>query len=365
MKKLFALLFIAAPAFAAPNGDVIIKGVKQGFAPNDPAGAVEYHTGLIHKPGLKAAKTVDLSADPACDNLPDHFDLLTDVTPSPVSPVRNQGQCGSCWSFSESGGFESWLRTMGKGYSDLAEQELVSNDRDNYGCNGGNLSPYQHVHGQGLEADFPYTARDSSPRQITPVGQAPEWEVIGGSGAAKVRSAQCGLFKYHTVPWITVGADNDWGSPPSQDGAVWSRCSNNGTNHAIGMTGWKTVNGQVYFHAKNSWGSSWGQNGYAYIPLGCDGFGEEIAFLPAQPTPPPPTCDGKPVGTIETLACPAGQIGEHSRECSAAGKWGDKVNTCKDPVPPPAPFSLPTWLIYALGGIAVLVVGFFLGKKVK
>lgn len=354
MKKFVLLLMVfATHAF----GYDIIKG------PNNLTGeTVEYHTGLVKTKALVEAKKVDLSADPACDNLPDSFDLLTDVSPSPVSDIRNQGSCGSCWSFSETGAFESYLRTMGLGDFDLSEQELVSNDSRNYGCNGGNLSPYQSTNGQGKEVDFPYTARDSPRRQIPPVGKAPAWEVLSTSGKAAEKSLKCGLFKYHTVPWITVGADGDWGSAPSQEGAVWTRCSNNGTNHAIGVTGWKTVDGKTYFHAKNSWGKGWGQNGYAYIPLGCDGFGEEIAFMPAAPKPPVPTCDGKPIGTLEDLACPAGQTGKHQRECSAEGKWFDKLNTCKEP---PAPFSLPGWLMPALGAIVVALAAFFLGRKSK
>jgi C1A family cysteine protease len=260
--------------------------------------AKEYHTGLRQaKAALKGAKAVDFTADPACANLPDHFDLLTDVTPTPVSAVRNQGQCGSCWSFSETGGFESWLRTTGKGDFNLSEQELVSNDSANYGCGGGNLSSYQRVNGQGLEADFPYRAADVPRKTISPVAKAPAWEVVGGSGAAKELGMKCAIFKYHTVPWITVGADNDWGSPPESDGATWSRCSRNQTNHAIGYTGWKTVGGKTYFHAKNSWGTDWGQSGYAWIPLDCDGFGEEVAFLPATttPVPPPPPPPPPPV----------------------------------------------------------------------
>jgi len=368
------LAFLGQAMADAPNGDVVIKGVKKGFAPGDPSGAVEYHTGLLHREGLKKAnlKPLDLTGDPACDNLPAAFDLLTDVKPSPVSAVRDQGQCGSCWDFSKTGAFESWLRVQSKGDFNLSEEEVLSNDNNNYGCNGGNLNPgeeYQSRVGQGLESDWPYTASEQRSKKIPEVGQAPDFEVVQGSGDAKVKNVQCALFKYHTVPWITVGADNDWGAPPEQDGAVWTRCSNNGTNHAIGVTGWKTVNGKVYFHAKNSWGTGWGQSGYAWIPLGCDGFGEEVAFLPATPAPPPPTCDGQPIGSVKDLGCPAGQTGEHKQTCDAAGKWDDTVNTCTAPTPPPPPppqpGSLPSWIWLGVGGLVLAIVAFLVGKKSK
>ncbi len=271
-------------------GDTVIKGTKPGFAVGSKGSEVEYHTGLLKAPPSfqgEGLKKLDLKDDPACVSLPDTFELPADIVP----PVKDQGQCGSCWSFSKTGSFESWLAATGKAFVNLAEQELVSNDRQNYGCGGGllNRTEYQFSSGQGIETDFPYTARDTAAKKIAPVGKIaqPTFEVIAGTGADKVKNIQCALMKYHTIPWVTLGADGDWGTPPTVDGVVWTRCSNNGTNHAIGMTGWKTVGGKVYFHAKNSWGTGWGQKGYAWIPLGCDGFGDEVAFLPATPTPGP------------------------------------------------------------------------------
>ncbi len=287
MKRIALLLALfSGSAFA----DTVIHGIKPGFKAGEKGADIEYHTGLLKKPPSFRAEqpTLDLKDDPACASLPEAYELPAAVVP----PVKDQSSCGSCWSFSKTGAFESWLAvTTGKPVMNLAEQELVSNDGQNWGCDGGLLQSkeYQYTYGQGLETDFPYTARDTARKTIPAVGKIPvaKFEVVAGSGAAKVKNVQCALLKYKTIPWITVGADNDWGSPPAADGAVWSRCSNNGTNHAIGVTGWKTVNGIVYFHAKNSWGTGWGQKGYAWIPLGCDGFGDEVAFLPASPAPGP------------------------------------------------------------------------------
>ncbi len=320
MRALLLLLgfFGAKLAFA----DTVIHGVRPGFKAGQPGAGVEYHTGLLKRPPSfkgDSLKVVDLKDDPACAVLPDSYEIPTAVIP----PVKDQGQCGSCWSFSKSGAFESWLAVTGKAGINLAEQELVSDDGQNYGCDGGLLQSreYQYSNGQGLEADFPYTASDSRARSITPVGKipVPQFEVVGGTGDAKVKGVQCGLYKYHTIPWITVGADNDWGSPPTADGAVWTRCSNNSTNHAIGITGWKTVGGKVYFHAKNSWGTSWGQKGYAWIALGCDGFGDEVAFLPASPTPSPGPGPG-PGPTPVPFKCQS--------QLDAAGAAVDALKAC-------------------------------------
>ncbi len=78
------------------------------------------------------------------------------------------------------------------------------------------------------------------------------------------------------------------------DNAVFTSCGNRGTNHAVGAIGWKTIGDKVYFILANQWGQ-WGNTGgkpggdrsYALMGLGCDEYGDEIAFLPAETDPTP------------------------------------------------------------------------------
>jgi hypothetical protein len=267
----FFALFQAGMASATP---VVISGSQV------------HGTGLLNRPSqFKGMGETTVTLDD-CDNLPDNFDLR-DL--GVVSPVRDQGSCGSCWAFSKTSALESAVRANGGASLDLAEQELVSNDKQNYGCNGGNLqsTEYQTKHGQGLEKDFPYTARDSSARNIPVAAKSTSWVNVKGYD---VKQLQCALFKSHTVPWITGDASN-WGSFPSSLDKPMTRCGGRSTNHAIGTVGWKTVAGKVYFIMRNSWGDSWGDSGYGLIALGCDAFGEEIAYpltdsMPCKPPTP-------------------------------------------------------------------------------
>lgn len=84
-----------------------------------------------------------------------------------VSPVKNQGSCGSCWTFSTVGSLESHWNILGKGKNvTFSEQQLVdcAGDFDNHGCNGGLPShAFEYIrYAGGIESDvtYPYTAKN-------------------------------------------------------------------------------------------------------------------------------------------------------------------------------------------------------------
>ena len=275
------------------------------------ATGLEYHTGLLHGDkelqGLGESHAVFTD----CGPLPDSFDLRTmGLVPS----VKDQGSCGSCWSFSKTGSLESALLGQGKNL-DLAEQELVSCDNTQWGCNGGLLSgfKYQIDKGQTLESNMPYTARNSSCSAKPKAAKGVSFQYVGTADRGPTeQELKCALFKYKTIPWITVGATSAWGNPPVSEKTPYTRCGSTQTNHAVGVVGWwKDASGKTQFIMKNSWGEGWGDKGYMSLPLGCNNFGEEVAFIevekapeptptpvPPGPTPPGPTpvppCDRAP-----------------------------------------------------------------------
>lgn len=253
-----------------------------------------YYTGLIHKKGEDKkglGKTFVELAD--CENLPENFDLR----PLGVVPeIRDQGNCGSCWSFSKTGSLESAIKAGGGAMLDLSEQELVACDRNNYGCEGGNLNSneYQIVKGQGKESDFPYTSgrtgSDGACKSVAKVGKGTEFVYVGASNRSPTeKELKCAIFKSHTIPWITVSANNNWGNFPSSEDRPYTSCGRGQTNHAVGVVGWKSINGKTYFIMKNSWGKDFGAKGYGLLALGCDSFGDEVAYIMtnAMPCKPP------------------------------------------------------------------------------
>lgn len=81
-----------------------------------------------------------------------------------VSNVKNQGHCGSCWSFSTTGSIESNSEIKHGKYISLSEQQLVDCSDLNHGCNGGEYDPafrYAAIYGMMSERDYPYLAINS------------------------------------------------------------------------------------------------------------------------------------------------------------------------------------------------------------
>jgi C1A family cysteine protease len=279
----FVLFLFAGLSEAAVHNYAVVKGKKR-----------EFHTGLIHKDKhLKGLGETHVRLTD-CAELPESFDLRTLNT---VSPVRDQGNCGSCWAFSKTQSLESAVLANGGSAVDLSEQELVACDDNNYGCDGGDLSgdsEYQVKHGQGLETDFPYksgsSGSDGRCKQIASAAKGTQFVHVGAADRSPTENElKCALYKSHTVPWITVSASDSWSNPPGSEKTIYNHCGRGTTNHAVGVVGWFKKDGKTAFIMKNSWSDDWGDKGYMSLPLGCDSFGDEVAYImtDAMPCKPP------------------------------------------------------------------------------
>jgi len=95
-------------------------------------------------------------------------------TQGAVTPVKNQGQCGSCWSFSTTGAIEGAMFLSTGNLQSYSEQQLVDCSRLNHGCNGGSMAlafTYTQTHPLELESDYPYTAKDGKCAYVSSKGQ--------------------------------------------------------------------------------------------------------------------------------------------------------------------------------------------------
>jgi len=214
-------------------------------------------------------------------NEPDSRDWREDGA---VGPVKNQGQCGSCWAFGTVGALEGQLFIVNGALGDCAEQQLVSCDSTYSGCNGGGpaFDYIQNNAENGLDttASYPYTARDDSCDTAKTQDGQNVCAVIKGSSSASRGEPQLKEAVGNVGP-ITIGVNASPSSFGRYAGGVYDdpACSTQG-NHMVTAVGYDTA--ANYWIVKNSWGRSWGEDGYIRFIYGKEmcGVGYCMAVWP-------------------------------------------------------------------------------------
>jgi len=181
-----------------------------------------------------------------------------------VTPVKDQGQCGSCWTFSTTGVLEGFYFVNNGKLLSFSEQQIVDCDTDqDEGCNGG--WPYLAVeyaakNGLEQESDYPYTAEDGDCKY----NKAKATKVAGGYQFVTANSTDSLKAALVNGPVsVAIEADQDVFQFYSK-GVISTGCGAE-LDHAVLAVGYQKVGVLEAFIVKNSWGTSWGADGYVFI----------------------------------------------------------------------------------------------------
>ncbi|RLN58008.1 hypothetical protein BBJ28_00021577 [Nothophytophthora sp. Chile5] len=187
-----------------------------------------------------------------------------------VSPVKNQGKCGSCWTFSTTGCLESHLKLKHGQFTILSEQNLLdcAQNFDNHGCNGGLPShAFEYVKYNGgldTEETYPYEAKEGKCKfntyhvgaqvdKVVNVTARDETELkaaVGSAGPVSIAFQVVSDFRFY------------------KSGVYESSQCHSGekdVNHAVLAVGYGVEDGKKHWIVKNSWGTAWGMSGFFQI----------------------------------------------------------------------------------------------------
>ena len=212
-----------------------------------------YYTGVTDASKyLRRNKNVNhaLSAQAVKDAAPASIDWSKK---NAVTPIKNQGQCGSCWAFSTTGSTEGAYAIASGKLVSLSEQMLVDCDKkSDQGCNGGLMdNAFEYIQGNGgicKESDYPYTAADGT-CQTTCV---PAVTLTGHHDVpAKDEDA---LAAAVAIGPVSVAIEADKSAFQFYKSGVFDNAGCGTTlDHGVLAVGYGTLSGKDYWKVKNSW----------------------------------------------------------------------------------------------------------------
>jgi hypothetical protein len=212
-----------------------------------------------------------------------------------MTPVKDQGDCGSCWAFATTGVLEAdEILYAGQGQLDLAEQQLVNCTPNPYGsdnCDGNSASSVwkflsASANSDALESAVPYLGRVAQCNNGAGTGafKVADWSYVGSSPEWPTVDELKSALVAHGPVAASVNATSAF---QHYSGGVFDAEESNQTNHLISIVGWD--DSKQAWHIRNSWTENWGEGGYMWIKYGSNGIGHFASW--AEPTHPAPPQD--------------------------------------------------------------------------
>ena len=243
-----------------------------------------------------------------------------------VTPVKNQGMCGSCWAFSTTGSVEGVNAINSGKLTSLSEQQLVDCDHaHDLGCQGGLMDfAFAYIQKNGgldTEEDYPYTSGSGQMGKCDKTKEAKDVVDIDGFEDVPANDEESFMKALSNQP-ISVAIEADRPYFQHYSGGILDDASQCGTmlDHGVLAVGMDTdENGQGYWIIKNSWGETWGEDGYIRLANGISSSAGMCGILmkasyptqksgpkPPGPSPPPgpgDTCDDGKTHCGDQVCC--------------------------------------------------------------
>jgi len=183
-----------------------------------------------------------------------------------VTPVKDQGQCGSCWAFAATDAIESYAFLSGKSpLQVLSTQQIVSCSKQDFGCQGGWTEyAYDYVVSAGgieLDSSYPYTSGIHGVTGKCSVNSGLFAQSITGYKMVATGESNLATALNSGPPAICLAAD----AFQTYTGGILTSCPGS-VDHCVQAVGYTPT----YWIVRNSWGTSWGEEGYIWIARGSD-----------------------------------------------------------------------------------------------
>jgi len=307
--------WIAEHKLDIPSGDRFVHHL-QNFANNDDLIEETNAKNLSYKLGhnkfshlsleewkIEVRLGLDRSNNSAPDSIheapADASALPTSVdwtTSGAVTGVKDQGQCGSCWSFSTTGALEGAYKIKYNSLISFSEQNFVdcdtlSNGGRDHGCNGGLMdNAFSWAKSNGgvcTEAAYPYVSGTTKTAGTCTQSKCTKNANVAPKSYTDVtKNSDTALMSAIAQQPVSVAIEADQATfQLYKSGVLTAACGTN-LDHGVLAVGYGTLNGVDYYKVKNSWGPTWGLNGYILLERNSKQSGGQCGILMGPPSYP-------------------------------------------------------------------------------
>jgi len=198
------------------------------------------------------------------------------TTKGVVTPIKNQGDCGSCWAFSTTGSTECEYAISTGTLNSLSEQQLVdcSYAEGNLGCDGGDMdAAFKYIIKEGglcSETEYPYTGTDGICKATscgTKYNPVKTYSDVTSDNEGDLETAAA-------LGCVSVAVEADQYAFQYYSSGILTGTCGTSLDHGVLVVGYGTDGTQEYWKVKNSWGTTWGEEGYVLICKDCNANGD-------------------------------------------------------------------------------------------